>query len=231
MFKRYILLVLVLMACFSCATVGQKRQADLHYKLGLSRLQDGQYQEAFVEFQKALKHKSDYKEVYNVLGYIYLKWGDFDNARKSYEKAVGIDSQYSEAYNNLCYLDYREKQYGQAVDDCKKALSNPIYETPEKAFFNLGLSYLKLGKYDDAIKAFRQSTIRMGDFYPAYYQLAIAYNAKGDYGDAASALQLAVRLDPRFHGDMEKAEDTFRRGEGLPGGSSDAAQIMEIFNY
>ncbi|MDA8170897.1 MAG: tetratricopeptide repeat protein [Nitrospiraceae bacterium] len=232
MFKRYLLLVLLLLlaACFSCATAG-RNQAELHYKLGLSRLESGQYQEAFVEFQKSLENRGDDKRVYNALGYIYMKWNDNADAIKSFSKAISLDPAFSQAYNNRCLLEYRQKQYELAVSDCGKALSNPLYETPEKAFFNLGLAYSKLGKYDEAIKAFRQCTVRMEDFYPAYYQLSLAYNAKGDYGDAASALQLAVRLDPRFKGDMTKAENTFRRGEGLPGGSEDAPELMDIFHY
>ncbi|MDA8085609.1 MAG: tetratricopeptide repeat protein [Nitrospiraceae bacterium] len=233
MCKRYLLIALLLLlaTCLSCATAERKKKAELHYKLGLSRLESGQYQDAFVEFQKSLQNRSNDKRVYYALGYIYMKWDDTADAEKSFTKAIKIDPSFSQAYNDRCLLEYRQKKYERAVSDCNKALSNPLYETPEKAFFNLGLAYSKLGKYDKAIRAFRQCTIRMGDFYPAYYQLALAYNAKGDYGEAASALQLAVRLDPRFKGDMTKAENTFRRGEGLPGGSEDAVELMDIFHY
>ena len=184
-----------------------------------------------MQFRKAIQHQGDYKEAWNALGCIYMKWDEKENAEAAFTKAISIDPDYSKAYNNRCLLEYRLEKYKRAVRDCKKALANPLYQTPENAFFNLGLAYYRLGKYDLAVKAFRQATIRMGDFYPAYYQLALAYNAEADYGDAATALQNAVRLDPRFEGDMAKAKDTFQKGEGLPVSPEEAPSFLQIFNY
>ncbi|MDA8387199.1 MAG: tetratricopeptide repeat protein [Nitrospiraceae bacterium] len=231
MLKRCLLPALVLATCFSCATTGQTKQAALHYKLGLARWESGQYQQAYVQFRKALEDRSDYKQAWNALGCIYMKWDDERGAEDAFTKAIDIDPDYSGAYNNRCLLEYRLKKYERAVSDCKQALSNPLYQTPENAFFNLGLAYYKLGKYELAVNAFRQATIRMDDFYPAYYQLALAYNAEADYGDAATALQLAVRLDPRFRGDMAKAQDAFQKGEGIPVGKEETPSLMQIFNY
>ncbi len=229
--NKNLLLALILITLFSCATAGQKKDGILHYKLGLARLRAGQYQSAFVEFQKALEFYDADKDVYNALGYVYLKWDDLNNAEKSFTKAVKLDPDFSEGYNNLCLVEYRRKEYEKADGFCNKALSNPLYATPENAFFNLGLVLFKLKKYNASIEAFTQATRRKSDYYPAYYGLAVIYNLTGDYGNASRSLERAIDLDPRFKGDMEKAENYFESGGSLPWGGEDASQLLEVFKY
>ena len=230
MLRLYLVFALIAATCCSCATASRK-QAALHYKLGLARWESGQYEQAYLQFQEALEERNGYEQAWNALGCIYMKWGDEGDAEAAFSKAVIIDPKYSEAYNNRCILEYRAQKYGQAVRDCGRALSNPLYRTPEKAFFNLGLAYYRLGKYGLAAKAFKQAVVRAGGFYPAYYRLALAYNAMADYGDAATALELAVSLDPRFRGNMAKAQKTFREGKGLPVSPDEAPAFIQIFNY
>ncbi len=229
--KKYLIPVLILMIAFSCSTTEQKKEADLHYKLGLAQLRSDQYQSAFVEFQKALDSDGGDKDIYNALGYVYLKWDDPGNAEKSFSMAVKLDPDFSEGYNNLCLVEYQRQKYEKAAAYCEKALSNPLYPTPEKAFFNLGLALFKLKRYNDSIDALIQATRRKSDYYPAYYEMAVIYNLTGDYGNASRSLERAIAFDPRFKGDMEKAEQFFQNGGALPWCREDAAQILEVFKY
>ncbi len=229
--KTLLLIVLILMTAVSCTTTEQKKEADLHYKLGLAQLRSDQYQSAFVEFQKALEYNDGDKDIYNALGYVYLKWDDPDNAWKAFYMAVKIDPDFSEGYNNLCLVEYKRREYKQAAAYCGKALSNPLYTTPEKAYFNLGLALFKLKRYNASIEALTQATTRKADYYPAYYELALIYNLTGDYGDASKSLERAIALDPRFKGDMEKAEHFFQSGGNLPWCPNNGSQILEVFKY
>lgn len=216
----------------SCASGQSRKQAELHYKLGLSHIESEKYQPAFIEFHKALEYDPEDKLVHNGLGFVYLKFEDLQNAKKHFQKAASIDRNFSDAYNNLCLVNLRLKEYGQAAANCGKALENPLYETPEKAFYNLGMAWLKQGKTDQAIAAFRDALRRIGNFYPAYYGLALAYKAAGDYGAAGAALEKAVGLDPAFKGDMEKAEREFARRSALSSsGEEETESLLEIFRY
>ncbi|MDA8170092.1 MAG: tetratricopeptide repeat protein [Nitrospiraceae bacterium] len=228
---RKTLILCLIAAVASCAGVQTEKEADLHYKLGVSSLKDGKYQAAFVEFQRALELNKHDKDIYNALGYVYIKFEDLDKAKQSFEKAVKIDPEFSDAYNNLCLVDYGRKEFSEAVSSCQRALSNPLYATPEKAFFNLGRAYYRLKDYDGAAKAFNSAIIRAGDYYPAYYMLALAYNAKDDFGSASDALDKAVKFDPHYKGDLSKAEKDFRNGLNLPVEKADASQLVEIFKY
>ncbi|MDA8174452.1 MAG: tetratricopeptide repeat protein [Nitrospiraceae bacterium] len=231
MLKKSLLPVLLTLALAGCATVQDYREGQLHYKLGLSALNDGRYQAAFVEFQKALKYDNSNEKVYNALGYTYIQFQELDKAKMSFQKAVSLDHKYSEAYNNLCLVDYGLHQYDGAIAACKKALANKLYETPDKAYYNLGKAYYRKKDYPAAVTAFKESVVRVADNYPAYYMMALALNAEGQYGPAAEALSNAVKLDPAYHGNMDKAEHDFHNGTNLPVDRADTDQLLEIFKY
>jgi len=230
---KRILLVVLCMALVSCATthVKDKKQAEAHFKLGVSQLEGGNIQPAYVEFQKALKFDNKNKQVHNALGTVYLQLEDLQSAEGEFQTAGRLDSKYSEAFNNLCYVDYVMKKYDDAIVNCKKAISNPIYETPEKSYYNLGRTYYRMGKYDDAIHNYTEAIKRMPVLHLAYYGLALSYNRKGEYGKAAEAMGRAITLDPRFNGDTDKAEQAFSRADAMGDDIKDIQDYLEILKY
>lgn len=211
----------------SCSSAQKKKEAQAHYKIGASHLNAGNSQLAYVEFQRAVELDSGSKEVHNALGLTYLKFADWKKAEQHFKEAVDIDSDFSEAHNNLCWAYYLTKHYESAVESCLRALENKLYSTPEKAFYNLGLSYLRLGKNNEAIEAFNDASRRQPTLSLAYYGLALAYNAKGMYGDAASAMEKAVGLDSRFQGDRKKAEREFSASQS----GADQRELNDYRNY
>lgn len=211
-FRLFLLLAAVFVVCVSCAGASRKEnEAQAHYKIGVSHLASDNTQAAFLKFQEALKLDPDNKEIHNALGNVYLRLDEYGNAEEQFEEAVNIDKQYSEAYNNLCFVYYSTGRFERAVETCGKALENPLYATPEKAFYNLGRSHYRLGNFADAVTAYTNAAKRYPNFFPAFYGLALAYNASRMYGEAASAMGDAIGFDPRFHGDRVKAGKEFRR--------------------
>ena len=113
------------------------------------------------------------------------------------------------------------------------ALSNTLYKNPEKAFNNLGRVYYRIKKYDDAIDAYKEALRRYSDFHLPYYGLALCYNAKGQYGDAATAITRAIDFDPLYKGDKDKAKEDFENKKLIAKGEEekDIADFIEILRY
>lgn len=204
-----VVLMFALTLMVSCAGSKSKKTARAHYDLGRAKLSTEQYQAAFVEFQKSLGFYSRDKEVHNAIGIVYLNLEDLKEAEKHFKKAARLDSKYSEAHNNLCFVYFKQEKWADAEKSCQKALKNPLYVTPEKAYYNLGSMYYKKGDYSKAIEAYTKAVRRNPIFVSGYYGLALSYNAKELYGDAANAMQSAVNFN--FKGDKQKAAEEFRR--------------------
>lgn len=233
---RNILIFLSIVFLSSCATTQTEeniQKAAVHYTIGLSYFNENKVQMAFVEFQKALEFNPNDKKVLDALGQIYLKFEDFQKAKESFRKAIVIDSNFSEAHNNLGVTYGRMGQWSDAIDSFKAALKNPLYPTPEMAYYNLGFAYYRLGRIDEAIDAFKEALKRVQNFYRLYYGLALCYNAKGQYGDAATAITRAIELDPLYKGDREKATEDLKdkklRAKGEE--EKDIIDWLEILKY
>lgn len=230
MLKKGLLAILILTLLGACASQDQK-QAVMHYKLGLSHLENQKLQAAFIEFNKALEYDKGNKDIYSALGYIYFKFDELEKAEEMFWKAISIDSEYSDAYNNICNINYKRREFQKALLNCGKALQNPLYETPQKAYYNLGNTLYRLKRYPEAIKSYKDAIKRDGGFFPAYYGLALASNANGEYGPASDALEKAVKLDPQFGGDMRKAEEKIKKRAASPVDEEDMLSLLDIFRY
>ena len=232
--KRNILIFCIFFLC-SCATAGLKNieKANAHYQLGVSYLNEDKVQMAYVEFQKAIELDPNNKDVLNALGIIYLKFDDLQKAKNSFLKAVSIDPDFSEANNNLGGTYGKMGMWSDAVNSFKTALKNPIYKSPERAYSNLGNAYYRMRRIEESIEAYKEAIKRNPDYYPSYYGLALCYNIKGQYGDAASAFTRAIELDPFFMGDREKAMKYFddKRITAKSDEVKDIIDYLEIMKY
>ncbi len=205
-------LILSVFLAGGCASTGTspEKEADYHNKIGRAYLNEGKLQLAFVEFQKAMQSEPDNKDIVYNLGIVYFQLQDYENAKKYFLKAVSLDPKFADAYNNLGATYMQLRQWGPAADSFKKALANPFYRTPEWAFYNLVMSYYRLGEYEKALEAYKDSIRRDRSFVLSYYGMALAYNKMEKYGDASEVLTRAIEIDPAYKGNREKKEADLR---------------------
>jgi Tfp pilus assembly protein PilF len=126
-----------------------------HLEMGRQFLLDGHYNEAISELSLAVSLDSKLSEAHNLLGVAYDKKGFGDRAKDSFERAVKIDED-ADTLNNLGFSFYQNGNYRAAVDRLKRAAK--LAPTDERILNNLGLEYCRLGKIDEAYKAFARAT-------------------------------------------------------------------------
>jgi len=75
-------------------------------------------------------------------------------ARDNYERALKLNPAFVYAHNELGKLYMATGRYGEAVTEFQQAVTSlPSYE---EAYFNLGLTYLKLNDNLKACESFRE---------------------------------------------------------------------------
>jgi len=209
-------------------------QAESQYRIGVAYLKENKIQKAFVEFQTAYEMDPENKDVLNAIGIIYLlDFDETDKAAEYFRKAVAVDPQFSEAYNNLGYCHEKKGEYEKAIEFYRKALSNLLYATPEKAFVNMGNCYYRLKNYEMAIKSYQEALKRDPSLTLAYMRLALAFNMTSKFGDASEAMNKAIMLDSVYKGDREMAIKELR-GRRLTASGADWQDItdyLEILKY
>jgi type IV pilus assembly protein PilF len=234
--KRIILFFLLLCMLSACAHVSDEdlKQANYHYQIGISYFHDNNIQPAYVELQKAMELNPYDKQIHNALGIIYLsKLEDYPKAVEHFKKALKIDENYSEAMTNIGNAYAKMGEYNNAIESYRTAISNPLYRNPALALYNLGMVYYRLAKYDLALDSFKDSIRRYSTFHLPYYGMALTYNAKGTYGDAATAMTHAIDFDPQYKGNKEKASEDFKNKKIQAKGQDekDFADYLDILKY
>jgi type IV pilus biogenesis/stability protein PilW len=208
------LFLILVSACASTLTEEDRNQSDLHNKLGISYLSNGHLNEAYVEFQKAIKLDPDNKEALKELGYISTRFAKYDEAISYYTQAISVDPYYSEALNNLGVVYIEMENWDEAIRNFKSALGNPIYSTPEKAYSSMGYAYYKKGDYIEAKKALEEALIRNPIFSPALYTMGLVFIELDDDRSAIAELKKVIGIMP-FHVDAhwEIANAYLRAGD------------------
>ena len=229
-----ILIIPILIGCASTKTAEIKKQSEAHYQLAVSHIQSGRYQDAFVELQKCVKINPQEKRAYYLLGLIYKEFDDTKASEKALLEALKIDPNYSEAHNALGVVYEKMGLWQKAIKQFELALKNPFYLNPEKALYNMGNAYYRQGMYEKALNAYKSAIKRRPEFHLPYYGLALSYNMLKRYGDAADALEEAIRLDPLIRGDRERAREIFRQMKLKatdPAIEQDFIDLLDILYY
>ena len=178
--------------------------AKEHLEAGREYLLEGRYNEAVGELSLATSIDPKLTEAHNLLGVAYDKKGFGDRARDSFERAVKMEED-ADTLNNLGFSLYQNGNYRAAVDRLKRAAK--LAPADERILNNLGLAYCRLGKIDEAYKAFSRAT------GPLTGNLNIAKMLErfGREEDAIRYYEAAREIDPNNSLALRRLADLYQR--------------------
>lgn len=186
--------VLFFSACATAPNTENINQSEAHSKLGYAYFNNGQINEAFTEFHKAIIKDPMNKEALNQLGFISTLYNKNDEAIVYYKRAISADPHYSEAMNNLGVLYLEVGNWDEAIKYFNDALRNQLYRSPEKAFSNLGYAYYRKGDYLLAEKYQKDSLMRNFTYPVANYRLGLIYVKQRDDNAAIEEFKKAIGI-------------------------------------
>lgn len=89
-----------------------------------------------------------------------------------------------------------------AYNAAERDLNNPKPSRDEQAFkvaianMNLGIEYMRQGKYEDALEKLNRSILAKPDFAPSYNVLGLLYQQLGELDNAEAHFKKSIKLDP-----------------------------------
>jgi type IV pilus biogenesis/stability protein PilW len=187
--KRLLPIVVVLALC-SCATKSEvveppsshppSRKAEGYYQIGVSYLRLGEVPLALNYFYRAKRLNPKDAKIYNAIGVAFLRKGDLDLAEENFKKAVELKQDFSEAYLNLGIVEESKGNFAKAREYYEMALANPLYLTPEVAYYRLALLDIKEGKRESARRNLSMAIRNNPDYIPAHIELAKLLEKEGN---------------------------------------------------
>lgn len=162
---------------------------------GQAFMQMEKYDEAEKNLQKALQFNPDLWLSHNLLGMIYDRNLRFDDAIAQYEAAIAIKPDQDILLNNLGVSYYLNMEYSKSVGALLKAIETGSNRKNPKIYNNLGLVLGKLGRHEEALKAFKKA----GDSAAAYYNVGYIYFLQERYEEAIAHYEKAIEIKPSFY--------------------------------
>ncbi len=178
--------------------------AKEHLEAGREYLLEGNYNDAISELSTAASLDPKLTEAHNLLGVAYDKKGFNDRARESFERAVKMDED-ADTHNNLGFSLYQNGNYRAAVDRLKRAAK--LAPQDERILNNLGLAYCRLGKIDEAYKAFSRATGPL----TGNLNTAKMLERFGRENDAIRYYEAARAIDPNNSLALQRLADLYQR--------------------
>ncbi|MCP9454904.1 MAG: tetratricopeptide repeat protein [Nitrospira sp.] len=181
------------------ATEEEIRKSQGYYQEGLATLPSDR-QRAFVSFQKAVQLNPNNKEARYALGHVYAMQGKLAKAEEEFRAAIKIDEDYSEAHTYLGQIFASQSRWDEAIQSYRRALANPLYVTPDLAWFHLGRALVQKGDLQAAMEAFEDALTTSPPSVPpalTHLELAQVYIKLGDVTKAREALKQVALLDPK----------------------------------
>ena len=167
-----------------------------HLNLGVALVKKGQTDEAFKQYQEAIRLNPDDPNAHNNLGNALVKKGQIDEAITQIQEALRLKPDYAEAHNTLGAALHKMGQIDEAISQLQEALRlKPDYA---EAHNNLGTALGEKGQIDEAISQYQEAIRLKPDYALAHNNLGIALYRKGRASEAIRQFQEALRLKPDY---------------------------------
>ena len=153
----------------------------------LNRMQDAED-----TYKKAISIHPQYASGYGQLAHLYRREAKYTLAIAEYKKAIELAPEDARYWFSLGADYYNTGDYTRSIDALQKAITiRPSYQ----AYSNLGLSYLALRRFPEAIASFEQAVAMGSHTIQTFGNLGRAYYFYPSTRDLArSPLEKALQL-------------------------------------
>jgi Tfp pilus assembly protein PilF len=186
--------------------------------------QDGNYEDAIREYQRATRLDNKNPWIFNYLGLAQIAVGRSKDAVKSLMTALKLNPDITDIHNNLgvVYSEMGERE--KAFEEFAAVVRDPTYPTPEKPLFNLGNLYFRENNFELALMHYKRAVEKNPSFALGYRGLGKVHLALGEPELAQKQFLTALEHAPsdqeslyemariyESQADLENALEFFRR--------------------
>lgn len=174
---------------------GPSKDYDLHISKGIIEFDARRYDNARLEFKKALEQRSDDPDANYYLGLVYLDLNELAEAEKRFKKTIETEPSYQGAHFQLGIIYYKREVYNDALSWFIGAEKTE----PDRGmtYYYQGLINHKQGNYEKTPPLFLKAMgLTKEVSLTSHYYSAISYYKRGILEEAEEEFNETIRLEP-----------------------------------
>lgn len=214
-------LVLLLVLIFSgCGKKNKNNKlAQNYFKMAFYDLADSSknnasYQLALQHINQALVHEKK-AEYLALKGTILMYLGHTSQSEACFKQAlllpINDDGLREQILNNQACLLAQSGKTEEAKHVWQDLAGNPLYNTPEVAWVNIGKLHLSQQHLGSAVEAFKTAALLEPNYVDAHFYTAVAAHAAGKNGQADESLKAVLLLEPSHVAALELADRVLQK--------------------
>lgn len=163
--------------------------AAYNLQLGIDYFQQGNLSQAKEKLDRSLAQNPKSAQAHMVSGLLYDRLGEARKADQLFSKAVSLDPKNGDVLNSYAVFLCRRGEHGKGEQIALQAAANPLYKTPEAAYFNAGNCAADAGRSANAESYYRQALALRPNFAAALLQMAQLEFKAGNFLPARAFLE------------------------------------------
>ena len=202
------------------------QDARAYDKRGLAYVSTRNYEQAIIDYTKAIALDPNFAEAYNNRSTAHLVMGNYGQAVVDCDRALALAPEFVAAYVNrgIAYTGLRD--YDQALADYATALDltpGNIY-----AFYNRANTYLWMSRYQEAVTDYGQTIALKADFVPSYVNRGVAHTELKAYDLALADFSQAIDLNPDYVYAYYNRANVYRETGDDQNAIADYSKVIEL---
>lgn len=205
---------------------GVLQDSRAYNKRGLAHVSTRNYEQAIVDFTKAIALDPHYAEAYNNRSTAHLLMGNYGQAVVDCRGALELAPDFVAACVNrgIAYTGLRD--YNKALADYDRALT--LSPDNMYAYHNRGNTYLWMSNYKEAITNYSQAIRLNPDFLAAYVNRGVAHTELKYYDLALADFSQAIDLNPDYVYAYYNRATVYRELNNYQAAIEDYSKVIEL---
>ncbi|PLY15617.1 MAG: type IV pilus biogenesis/stability protein PilW [Sedimenticola sp.] len=174
----------------------RKGAGDVYVKMAVAYMEDGQIDVALQKARQALSVEPGNAQAHNVIALLFDRLGEDALAERHFNRGMEIQPRNSYLLNAFGTFMCNRQRYTEADELFQKALSNPLYKTPEVALTNAGICSGRIPDIERSETYLRRALEKNPRFAPALIQMGQVSFTAGKYLSARAYLQRYLEVAP-----------------------------------
>jgi tetratricopeptide (TPR) repeat protein len=180
--------------CYLSAIRIEPESVEAHNNLGRVYMNEGRFEDAIRELERAREIAPNFPLVHNNLGNAYLQSERRDEAAAEYAKAIELAPEYDQPYRAWAKIELERGN----IDRAEELFRHLMRLSPGSAdgYVGLGVVLGQKGRHDEALELFKRAVLVDPKAPNGWYNLGKCLYARGDLNLAGECFQRVLDLKP-----------------------------------